>query len=150
MKIKKSIPNATITVAQANKVAIFKSMSNVDTAIALNAVHDIVGVDGPEIPLTIEERAEMAAKRQRNEAGIVHNEYIDVDWVQCTSNCVERLFSTARLVYTDYRKSMSPKSLELVLYLKSNRDKWSLKDMIPIFLAHADDDDVEVNIDDDY
>jgi hypothetical protein len=59
MKIKKSIPNATITVAQANKVAIFKSMSNVDTAIALNAVHDIVGVDGPEIPLTIEERAEI-------------------------------------------------------------------------------------------
>jgi hypothetical protein len=44
---------------------------------------------------------------------------------------------------------MSPKSLELVLYLKSNRDKWSLKDMIPTFLAHADDDDNEVNIDDD-
>ena len=63
---------------------------------------------------------------------------------ECTSNAVERLFSTARLVYyTDYRRSMKPKSLELILFLKANRKLWSLKTTVPIVSSNADDDSNE-------
>ena len=34
------------------------------------------------------------------------SKYIDLTWIPPTSNIVERLFSAARLVLTDYRKSM--------------------------------------------
>ena len=42
-------------------------------------------------------------------------------------------------VYTDYRRSMKPKSLELILFLKANRKLWSLKTTVPIVSSNADD-----------
>ena len=41
-----------------------------------------------------------------------------------TSNCVERLFSNAKLVLSDLRKSMTPHHAELVLFLKANKHLW--------------------------
>lgn len=54
----------------------------------------------------------------------VMNEFIDVSFIPPTSNMVERLFSAARLVLTDYRKVMTPYTFECVMFLKINRNLW--------------------------
>ena len=56
----------------------------------------------------------------------VDSPYPDLKHIPPTSNIVERLFSSARRVLTDYRKSMSPYSFECVMFLKSNRKLWDL------------------------
>jgi hypothetical protein len=43
----------------------------------------------------------LALKKKRK---VVLSEFIDTAWIPPTSNIVERLFSSARLVLTDYRK----------------------------------------------
>ena len=57
---------------------------------------------------------------------VVHGEYSSLNFVPPTSNVVERLFSNARLVLTDYRKSMTPYTFECVMFLKINRGFWNL------------------------
>jgi hypothetical protein len=58
-----------------------------------------------------------ALKNKRRK--IVHGEYLNLNFVPPTSNVVERLFSNARLVLTEYRKSMTPYTFECVMFLKS-------------------------------
>ncbi|KAG6945256.1 hypothetical protein JG688_00016653, partial [Phytophthora aleatoria] len=41
--------------------------------------------------------------------------FIDLRWIPSTSNDVERLFSTARLVLTDRRQRMHPTTLETLI-----------------------------------
>jgi hypothetical protein len=53
---------------------------------------------------------------------VVHGEYSSPNFVPPTSNVVERLFSNARLVPTDYRKSMTPYTFECVIFLFWNLD----------------------------
>lgn len=50
--------------------------------------------------------------------------YQNLEFIPPTSNMVERLFSTAKSIITDDRKSMSPFHLECVLFLKQNRSLW--------------------------
>ena len=57
---------------------------------------------------------------------MVHGEYLNLNFVPPTSNVVERLFSNARLVLTDYRKSLTPYTFECVMFLKINRNFWDL------------------------
>ena len=47
-------------------------------------------------------------------------------WIACTSNIVERLFSRARYVFTDYRKRTTPVNLESQLFLFSNKSFWNV------------------------
>jgi hypothetical protein len=42
-----------------------------------------------------------------------------------TSNIVERLFSRAKLILSERRKSMSPYHLELLLFLRANQELWN-------------------------
>ncbi len=49
---------------------------------------------------------------------ISNNDYIDLDFIIPTSNCVERLFSMAKYVYSPHRQSMLPHNLEAILFLK--------------------------------
>ena len=70
----------------------------------------------PDTPYAIQ-----ALKKKRK---VITNEFIDLSFIPPTSNIVERLFSAARLVLTDYRKSMSPYTFECVMFLKINRDLW--------------------------
>lgn len=65
-----------------------------------------------------------ALKNKRRK--VSHGEYSSLNFVPPTSNVVERLFSNARLVLTDYRKSMSPYTFECVMFLKINREYWNL------------------------
>jgi len=61
------------------------------------------------------------AKKARREKP---SEYMSIYWIPATSNMCERLFSRARLVLSDYRKSMSPVTLEALLFLNCNRRLW--------------------------
>ena len=54
----------------------------------------------PDTPYALQ-----ALKKKRK---VITNDFIDMSFIPPTSNIVERLFSSARLVLTDYRKSMSP------------------------------------------
>ena len=70
----------------------------------------------PDTPYAIQ-----ALKKKRK---VIANEFIDMSFIPPTSNIVERLFNAARLVLTDYRKSMSPYTFECVMFLKINRELW--------------------------
>ncbi len=72
--------------------------------------------------LTFAERA-IKAKKQRNNT---NKEYIDLKFIPPTSNIVERLFSKSKLILSDVRKSMLPANLEMLLFLKVNRNLWDL------------------------
>ena len=53
--------------------------------------------------------AQKAMNNKRRKTSTNPNfEFINLDFIPPTSNVVERFFSSARLVLTDYRKSMSP------------------------------------------
>lgn len=65
-----------------------------------------------------------AAALKTKKRKIVSCPYINVSQIPPTSNIVERLFSSARLVLTDYRKSMTPYTFECVMFLKFNRSYW--------------------------
>ena len=63
------------------------------------------------------------SKKRKLSAG---SKYIDLTQIPPTSNIVERLFSAARLVLTDYRKSMDDYSFECLMFLKTNNTFWDL------------------------
>jgi hypothetical protein len=75
----------------------------------------------PEKPKGLLEQALQSKKRKLHTS-----KYPDLKYIAATSNIVERLFSSARLVLTDYRKSMTPYSFECVMFLKFNRKYWDL------------------------
>ena len=52
--------------------------------------------------------------------------YACLNHVSATSNVVERLFSRAKLVMTDQRRSMDPSTLEAILMLRYNHDIWDV------------------------
>ena len=52
--------------------------------------------------------------------------FIDLEFIPPTSNVVERLFSAAKLVLTDYRKSMTSYTFECVMFLKYNSSLWDI------------------------
>lgn len=64
-----------------------------------------------------------ASKRRRM---LSRSKYRNLAHIEPTSNMVERLFSRAKLIMTDHRKSMSPRNLELLLYLICNRSLWNV------------------------
>jgi hypothetical protein len=72
--------------------------------------------------LTFAERA-LKSKKQRTDT---NKEYMDLKYIPPTSNIVERLFSKSKLILSDVRKSMLPANLEMLLFLKVNRNLWDL------------------------
>jgi hypothetical protein len=59
--------------------------------------------------------------------------YLCTKWLPPTSNMCERLFRRTKLVFDDRRQRMLPINLEIVLYLKLNRDLWSKIDIYDIY-----------------
>ena len=59
--------------------------------------------------------------------------YYHPGWVPATSNDCERLFSSAKLVCQDLRKSMTPKNLEILLFLKLNKKYWDIDDVKSLY-----------------
>ena len=64
-------------------------------------------------------------KKQRTNNDSNETKYIDTKILCPTSNCVERLFSRAKLTFSPLRKRMNPEHLEAILYLLYNKDLWS-------------------------
>lgn len=52
--------------------------------------------------------------------------YVDVGYVPPTSNECKRLFSRAKLIFSDVRKSMDRVTLETLVFLHCNRSLWSV------------------------
>jgi hypothetical protein len=53
---------------------------------------------------------------------------VDTSRVCPTSNHLERLFSQSKLIRSQLRQRMYPGTLEMLLFLKSNRSLWSVLD----------------------
>ncbi len=73
--------------------------------------------------------AEQVLKKRRTE------HYQDLSFIPPTSNLAERFFSAASFVMSDSRKSTLPKNLEMILFLKCNRELWDVKLLAKVFNA---------------
>ena len=49
---------------------------------------------------------------------------LSLKWIPATSNIAEQLFSSARHIFSDNRKNMTPVTLEAILFLKANKKLW--------------------------
>lgn len=83
-----------------------------------------------ESDLTPEFNFELIKKRARMESHEHPSNYIDISFVEPTSNIAERLFSRTRKVRTYDRMRMKPSVLEIVMLLKYNRDLWNADTII--------------------
>lgn len=75
---------------------------------------------------TVEFIEEETKKRRRLENAQSGTKYNSTKHIAPHSCCVERLFSRAKLVFSDHRRRMLPRNLELALYLHQNRALWSI------------------------
>lgn len=92
---------------------------------------------------TIRRNAVKSNKRKSNKSL-----YRSVAHCISTSNVCERLFSLAKLLMCSLRKSMSPSTLNMRLFLKANRNLWPSAFIIQDILdsrsdADGDDDDLD-------
>jgi hypothetical protein len=78
-------------------------------------------VDQENVSLSFVQKALMNKRRK-----VSYSEYANLTYIPPTSNIVERLFSSCRLVLTDYRKSMTPYTFECIMFLKVNRNYWDI------------------------
>ena len=83
-------------------------------------------------------------KRKAENNGVNKSKYKSLKHCLTTSNIVERLFSRAKLILSERRKSMSPYHLELLLFLRANQELWNeftIQDCDdnPEHLMHADE-----------
>ena len=54
-----------------------------------------------------------------------------IEHILPTSNMVERLFSRAKIIIADKRKSIAPYHLEVLLFLCLDKDLWDVVDIGP-------------------
>ena len=80
-------------------------------------------------PLTLADRALLMAKNTKD----INYEYQPMEWLNPTSNVVERLFSRPKMVFSDHRMSMLPVNLEETLFLYINKQFWNI-DVISKFV----------------
>ena len=74
--------------------------------------------------------------------------YKIVSHIPATTCICERTFSKARLVLTDYRKSMLPLNFECIMFLKLNRTLWTEQIVCDLLAKKSvDDNDVAAEID---
>ena len=85
---------------------------------------------------------ERALKRQRlkknNSSG-----FMDTRFLVPTTNHVERLFSTSKRIFSTKRRSLLPRTLEALVFLKENRELWGLPVVSTIVNDEQSVDDLE-------
>lgn len=104
---------AELTVAEKHKVTMFRKRRHEDED-ADNENHANFGLE-------ILKRAKMLRMANKEES-----EYINLDWIPCTTCEVERTFSVCKHIYSEFRKAMSPEILEILIYLRLNRESWDI------------------------
>ena len=70
---------------------------------------------------------EREQKRRKLNQGVAKSEYIPLDWIPVTSCEAERLFSLCRKIFTEFRRAMTTKTLEMLIFLKINRELWDMR-----------------------
>lgn len=115
--------NATIIKSPSYESGLFKEESlTLDEVEALQTLRILVTGSNENTETANTNLLELALKKRK----IIKSSYVDTTLIPPTSNVVERLFSGARLILTDYRKSMSPYTFECLMFLKINRDLWDI------------------------
>ena len=98
-----------------------------ETQINQLKVFDTAVINLAEEETPCKNLAEQAMRNKRRKVSTARDHhYINLEFIPPTSNVVERLFSSARLVLTDYRKSMTPYTFECVMFLKFNATMWDI------------------------
>ena len=67
-------------------------------------------------------------KKVRKQKG--KSQYIDCSFIMGSAACVERLWSEADAIVSKRRNGLSPITLEMILFLKKNKDLWDLSDVV--------------------
>ena len=75
------------------------------------------------------------------------SQYMPTSWIPNGTCEVERLFSKCKHIFSQFRKAMTPATMEILLYLKVNRQHWD-QDMVATIVQGNNDDDL-LNDDDD-
>eukprot|EP00171_Calliarthron_tuberculosum_P002661 IDg2661t1 len=78
--------------------------------------------DEGESPKKIVSMQEMLTKRRKVQS--LKISYINCDFILGSVAIVERLWSCAHYIYSDYRRSMTPQLLEALLFLRANERLW--------------------------
>lgn len=68
--------------------------------------------------------------------------YLDFNFEAPTSNVCERLFSTAGLIFSESRRRLTEEHLESILFIKANRNYWTIKDVADV-VNMVDDSNTE-------
>jgi hypothetical protein len=72
------------------------------------------------------QKLELRIKRRKKSNDNIALSYMNLDVLAGTSVLCERLFSAAKFILTDLRKSTSPSVFEAILLLKVNRSEWDV------------------------
>ena len=91
-------------------------------------------LDDSAFRLLAENRARKKA-RHSSSASI----YRSTKHIHGTTNSVERLFSRAKIVMTDQRKRITPRHLELLMFLRMNRHLWNEETVQQAMLLDLED-----------
>ena len=95
-----------------------------------NQLRRFLTEDAPEEPEDDDDNTAAQQLYDRNQARkkarimLTSSKYRSTKHVCSTTNMVERLFSRAKLVMTDLRRSMYPRNLEMLMFLRTNRHLW--------------------------
>ena len=84
--------------------------------------------------------AERVLKRRRF-SKTAKSSYIDVRFIQATSNLCEKFFSTAGYTFSDRRRGLLPYNLECQLFLNVNKSFWDIRDVHSVIKNPQGDDD---------
>ena len=76
------------------------------------------------------EKAVAAGEKRKEREVAGKSKHVDCSFIMGTAACVERLWSEADEVVTKRRKAMNPVTLEMILFLKKNKDLWNIEDVV--------------------
>jgi hypothetical protein len=111
--------NASLTQEEENLVLDFK-------------IHHVDLTEEAAVTTSVDFATELLQARKKPK---VISNYTNLDWIPPTSNVVERLFSLARLTFTDYRQATLPENLETTLFLKINVKFWNIETVAQIMAS---------------
>lgn len=83
------------------------------------------GIDEDDLSYHVQ-KIEQRMKRSKTSNDGILKQYVNLAVLPGTSVSCEQLFSTAKFILTDTRKSTSPAVFESILLLKVNRTEWDM------------------------
>lgn len=90
---------------------------------------DAASSDDGEVATSYALKVQRRLQRRKREASSTSQQYINLDVLPGTSVNCERLFSLAKHILSDTRKTTSPQFFEALLFLKVNREMWNERDV---------------------